>query len=59
MKNNVISLFIDSVTWEAFVRYFDISAEQRDKMGVRSREIAESLFDKNKFIESYIKLIEA
>lgn len=44
---------------EAFVRYFDISAEQRDKMGVRSREIAESLFDKNKFIESYIKLIEA
>ena len=44
---------------EAFVRYFDISFEQRDKMGVRSREIAESLFDKDKFIESYIKLIEA
>ena len=44
---------------EAFVRYFNISVEQRAQMGVRSREIAESLFDKDKFIESYIKLIEA
>ena len=44
---------------EGFVKYFETSLEQRVQMGVRSREIAESLFDKNKFIESYIKLIEA
>lgn len=51
-------LNVENIT-EAFVRYFNISVEQRFQMGVRSREIAESLFDKDKFIESYIKLIEA
>lgn len=42
----------------AFASYFTTTNEQRTVMGLRSREIAESLFDKEKFINEYIKLIE-
>ena len=43
---------------KAFVCYFTTSKEQRAAMGRRSREIAESLFNKEKFINEYINLIE-
>ena len=42
----------------AFIRYFETTNEQRVAMGVKSRQIAERLFNKDNFIESYIKLIE-
>ncbi len=42
----------------AFVSLLNTSSEQRSEMGKRSREIAESLFDKESFINSYINLIE-
>ena len=50
-------LNVESIV-NAFCKYFDTSKEQRVAMGEASRKIAESLFDKEKFIESYIKLIE-
>lgn len=43
---------------DAFVKYFSLSNEARKQMGERSREIAESLFNKERFINSYINLIE-
>lgn len=43
----------------AFTKYLNTSANQRNAMSMRSREIAEELFDKEKFISEYIKLIEA
>lgn len=42
----------------ALKRIISLSHEERLKMGQESRKIAESLFDKEIFIESYIKLIE-
>lgn len=42
----------------AFKKYLSSTYEQRTAMGVRSREIAETLFDKETFINEYIKLIE-
>lgn len=39
-------------------RFLMLTAEERDKMGAESRRIAEGLFDRNRFVESYIKLIE-
>lgn len=42
----------------ALKKYFALSDAERISMGTRSRQIAEDLFDKEKFIESYIKLIE-
>ena len=42
----------------AFVRYFNTSSEERTLMGESSRKIALALFNKNKFIDSYISLIE-
>ena len=42
----------------AFQKFFYKSEEQRSLMGKCSRKIAESLFEKSRFIESYIKLIE-
>lgn len=50
-------LEVDSIV-DAFIKYFSLSNDAQKKMGERSREIAESLFDKEKFINSYIKLIE-
>ena len=41
-----------------FLRFFNHTKEKREEMGRQSRKIAESLFDKEKFINSYIKLIE-
>lgn len=43
----------------AFNALFEMSREDIVKMGSRSREIAEELFDKDKFINSYISLIES
>lgn len=43
----------------AFMRFFSLTGEMRAKMGRRSREIAEALFDKERFITAYIDLIEA
>ena len=42
----------------AFSSYFSSSKEKRLLMGQKSREIAEQLFDKELFINEYIKLIE-
>lgn len=50
-------LSVESIV-EAFINYFETTKEHRTTMGARSREIAEKLFDRDKFIESYIKLIE-
>lgn len=43
----------------AFEKFFSASKEKRIAMGMKSREIAESLFSKERFISDYIKLIEA
>ena len=42
----------------AYLRFFSLSYQDMSQMGQRSREIAESLFDKDRFIVQYIKLIE-
>lgn len=44
---------------DALCRYFDTDYNKRNSMGINSRSIAESLFDKENFINSYIKLIES
>lgn len=49
---------VDSMC-DAFLRLFSLSAEQIVEMGKQSRIIAEDLFDKKKFINSYINLIES
>lgn len=49
---------IDSIC-HAFLSLFDLNYEEMSKMGKRSREIAESLFDKESFIKKYIDLIES
>jgi glycosyltransferase involved in cell wall biosynthesis len=51
-------LNVESIV-NAFRKYFQTSFEERSKMGKISREIAERLFDKDRFINSYIDLIEA
>ncbi len=43
---------------KAFVRFVDMKTEQRKEMQKNSRIIAETLFDKNIFVNSYIDLIE-
>jgi glycosyltransferase involved in cell wall biosynthesis len=43
---------------DAFIRFFSLNIEEMILMGQRSREIAEALFDKESFINSYINLIE-
>lgn len=43
---------------QAFKRFFYLSSEEKTIMGMESRRIAESLFNKDKFINSYISLIE-
>ena len=42
----------------AFQKMLSLSQEQMKKMGEKSREIAEELFNKDKFIEKYVELIE-
>lgn len=51
-------LSVNSIV-DSFLRYFNSDNILIDYMGKKSREIALSLFDKNRFIESYIKLIES
>ena len=48
---------IDSIC-NAFLSFFKLSYEEIENMAKRSRSIAESLFDKDQFINSYIKMIE-
>ena len=50
-------LSIDSITG-AFEQLLSFSLQEIESYGKRSREIAEELFNKDFFIESYIKLIE-
>ena len=47
----------DSIV-NAFERFFALGQEQMEEMGKKSRAIAEQLFDKRVFVESYINLIE-
>ena len=42
----------------AFKHFFSLSELEKKQMGIESRKIAESLFDKEKFVNSYIELIE-
>ena len=42
----------------AFERFFNLSISQINEMKIKSREKAETLFDKEKFTESYISIIE-
>lgn len=44
---------------KAFERFFRLSYADLCKMSQRSRQIAESLFDKEYFISQYVKLIES
>lgn len=44
---------------DAFIKFFALTEEEREKMGSRSREIAEELFNEERFVEKYIELIEA
>lgn len=48
----------DSIAF-AIEQFLQLSFEERSCMGQNSRKIAESLFDKRKFLSSYIKLIES
>lgn len=48
---------VDSIV-DAFIRFFSLDTSEMTMMGHKSREIAETLFDKEAFIESYINLIE-
>ena len=42
----------------AFLNFFELNDVQMKDMGNKSRYIAETLFDKNRFVNSYIRLIE-
>lgn len=48
----------DSIV-EAFLKFLTLSRDEMRRMGRRSREIAEDLFDKKHFIQQYIDLIES
>ena len=43
----------------AFICFLNTTTEKLQEMSKKSREIAETLFDKERFINDYIKLIEA
>lgn len=44
---------------ESFLKFFHLSYDEMCRMGQRSREIAEELFDKGIFIRQYVDLIES
>ena len=44
---------------EAFMKYFSLTREEREAMGSASRKLAEELFDKDRFVNAYINLIES
>ena len=48
----------DSIV-DAFMKFFSLSYDEMKRMGQRSREIAEGLFDKEHFIRQYVELIES
>lgn len=41
----------------AFLKFFDLNLKEMAQMGQTSREIAEELFDKEKFIDQYVDLL--
>jgi len=43
---------------DAFCKFFQLTQNQIIEMGINSRQIAETLFDKDNFINSYVRLIE-
>lgn len=49
---------IDNIA-ESFIKYFGLSKEEREAMGKASRKRAEKLFDRERFINAYINLIES
>lgn len=49
---------IDSIC-NAFSRFLSLTMEERQKMSMESRRIAEELFDKDLFVQQYIDLIES
>lgn len=44
---------------KAFLKYFTLSVKEKQSMGNASRERAQELFDKESFLNAYIKLIES
>ena len=48
----------DSIV-EGFMKFLCLSYDEMCRMGYRSREIAEELFDKNHFVRQYVDLIES
>ena len=43
---------------EAFIKFFGLDLKEKQRMGIKSRERAEELFNKEKFVGEYIRLIE-
>lgn len=48
---------IESIA-EAIIKFFNLDLDKKLQMGFKSREIAEDLFNKEEFVEAYVKLIE-
>lgn len=48
---------VDSIV-DAFLSFFQLSQSEIDSMGKNSRSIAEKMFNKERFVNSYINLIE-
>ena len=44
---------------DSFLRFFSLSEIERTNMGKESRALAEKLFNKDKFVQQYIDLIES
>ena len=44
---------------DAFIKFFTLSREERETMGHASRRRAEELFDRERFLNGYIKLLES
>ena len=44
---------------DAFLKFFDCDNDRVKEMEIKSREIAENLFDKEKFLNSYVNEIES
>ena len=43
---------------DAYLRFFNLTQQKREQMGINSRKKAEALFDKDRFVDSYIKLLK-
>lgn len=63
VQDGVNGFLFDPVTIEtivdSFLKYFSLSQVERVAMGKASRKRAEELFDRDRFIGAYIKLIES